>query len=270
MFLDLPLFLQQLESAVASDAVREMDDVISLAQLEKAVDDPAQFAPGRPVQLGAMKQFAAADQRDPLRDQPEAGVQKSQAKMEPAGLGQPRGPEYLPQPLDFGGGRRNDVDLLAGAGGVQLVAHLGDVAAETLDRFDPQMTGRFQRSDGNAAERDRRKAVDFGQRRPHAVGVGGILQPFQEMPAFLLDVGRLDQSEPTVADAAAHERERIRQAVISKTDSQDLPIELRTEISQAADNDELAVFAHLDTKTLHFHKAGEHNQNQGDFCFRDF
>ncbi len=72
------------------------------------------------------------------------------------------------------------------------------------------------------------------------------------------------QSVP-VTDAAAHERERIRQAVISKTDSQDLPIELRTEISQAADNDELAVFAHLDTKTLHFHKAGEHNQNRVTF-----
>ncbi len=66
-------------------------------------------------------------------------------------------------------------------------------------------------------------------------------------------------------DPAAQEKERIRQAVISKTDSQDLPIELRTEISRAADNDELAVLTHLDTKTLHFHKAAERNQNTVTF-----
>ena len=46
VLLDLPFLLQQLQSAIAADAVREVDDIIPFAQLEKAVDDPAQFAAG--------------------------------------------------------------------------------------------------------------------------------------------------------------------------------------------------------------------------------
>ena len=72
------------------------------------------------------------------------------------------------------------------------------------------------------------------------------------------------QASPAT-DAEAQERERIRAAVVSPTDQQELPVEVRTEISKAADNDELAVFAHLDTKTLHFHKEGERNQNTVTF-----
>jgi VWFA-related protein len=62
-------------------------------------------------------------------------------------------------------------------------------------------------------------------------------------------------------NAEAQEKERIRQAVISKTDAQDLPVEVRSEVSKAADNDELAVLIHLDAKALHFHKEGARNQN---------
>ena len=58
------------------------------------------------------------------------------------------------------------------------------------------MAGRFQRSDRNAAQRDRGKAVDLGQRRAHAVGVGGIFEPLEKMPALFFDVGRFDQGEP--------------------------------------------------------------------------
>lgn len=62
-----------------------------------------------------------------------------------------------------------------------------------------------------------------------------------------------------VLDAAAQEKERIRQAVVSKTDQQDLPIDVRTEVSKAASDDELAVLTHLDAKTLRFHSEGERN-----------
>lgn len=71
-------------------------------------------------------------------------------------------------------------------------------------------------------------------------------------------------SSPTL-DAAAQEKERIRQAVVSKTDQQELPVELHTEVSKAADAEQLAVLAHLDTKALHFHKEGERNQNTVTF-----
>ena len=66
----------------------------------------------------------------------------------------------------------------------------------------------------------------------------------------------------TTADPDAQSRERIREAAMSKTDSQQLPVELRTEVSKdSADSIELSVWAHLDTKPLHFHKEGERNQN---------
>jgi VWFA-related protein len=66
-------------------------------------------------------------------------------------------------------------------------------------------------------------------------------------------------------DPAAQEKERIRQAVLSKSDQQELPVEIQTEVSKAADHDELAVLAHLDAKPLHFHKAGARNQNTVTF-----
>ena len=66
-------------------------------------------------------------------------------------------------------------------------------------------------------------------------------------------------------DSDVQEKERIRAAVLSRTDAQELPVELRTEISKAADNDELAVLAHLDTKPLHFHKEGGRNQTTVTF-----
>ena len=66
-------------------------------------------------------------------------------------------------------------------------------------------------------------------------------------------------------DSEAQERERIRETVFTKIDVQELPVEVHTEVSKAADSNELAVLAHLDTKSLHFHKEGERNQNTVTF-----
>lgn len=56
-------------------------------------------------------------------------------------------------------------------------------------------------------------------------------------------------------------KERIREAMFSSVDPQQLPVEVRTEVSKAADNGALQVLAHLDTRSLHFHKEGARNQN---------
>ena len=81
-------FLQQLQAAVLADAVREMDDVVPFAQLEKAVDHAAQPAPRGAGEVAAVKQLAAADQHDPLADQPKAGVQRADRKVQAAGFGE--------------------------------------------------------------------------------------------------------------------------------------------------------------------------------------
>ena len=70
---------QQLQAAVAADAVRQVDDVVALAQLEKAVDDAAQPAARGAVQVGAMKQLAAADQRHAIGHQAKAGLQSARS-----------------------------------------------------------------------------------------------------------------------------------------------------------------------------------------------
>ena len=90
-------FSSSLQPAIAADAVRQVDDVVAFAQLEKAVDHAAQPAPRGPVQVGAMKQLAAADQRD--RDRPPGESRPSSGpsgKCSSAGGGQPRrGEDFL-------------------------------------------------------------------------------------------------------------------------------------------------------------------------------
>ena len=54
MLFDLVVLFQQLQAAIAADAVRQVDDVVPFAQLEKAVDHAAQPAP----------RWAASDRRD--------------------------------------------------------------------------------------------------------------------------------------------------------------------------------------------------------------
>ncbi len=145
-----------------------------------------------------MKQLVAADHRDAIGYQAKASLELSDAKMQLPGGGQLRLAEDLFEPFVLGRGRRNDEDVLTGRGGVQLVAHFVDVAAEPLDRFDPQVAGGFHRADGHGGQRDRRKAVDLCQRRVEAVRVLRTFQPLEKVLPFLLDVGRLDQREPTV------------------------------------------------------------------------
>ena len=54
-------------------------------------------------------------------------------KMQSPLLGEPRLAKYLAQPLDFGVGIADEIDLLPRRGRFQLAAHSGDVAAELFD-----------------------------------------------------------------------------------------------------------------------------------------
>ena len=70
----------------------------------------------------------------------------------------------------------------------------------------------------------------------------------------------------STSDPGAQVKERLRETVLSKADMQELPVEVRTEVSKgSATTSELSVLAHLDTKSLHFRKDGTHNQNTVTF-----
>ena len=98
--------------------------------------------------------IASGTSRKPFRSRPSG-------KCSFASVGQPRLGEDVGQPLALGLGLADDEHLLPVAGGVQLVAHLGDVAAETLDRFDLQLAGRFQRRSTMLAAVTEGKLIDL-------------------------------------------------------------------------------------------------------------
>ena len=52
VLLDLPVLLQQLQPAVAGDAVADVDHQVAFAEFEEAVDHPAQPPPRRARQVG--------------------------------------------------------------------------------------------------------------------------------------------------------------------------------------------------------------------------
>jgi VWFA-related protein len=64
----------------------------------------------------------------------------------------------------------------------------------------------------------------------------------------------------------AQVKEQIRETLLSKAEVQELPVEVRTEVSKGSlATTELSVLAHLDTKSLHFRKEGAYNQNTVTF-----
>ena len=108
-----------------------------------------------------MKQLTAADQHDPLADQPKAGVQRADRKVQAAGFGETAScRKTSPSRSDLGLGLADDEHVLPKSGRVELVADLADVAAETLDAFDLQLAGGLHRSGGDRRGGDRGKAID--------------------------------------------------------------------------------------------------------------
>jgi VWFA-related protein len=73
------------------------------------------------------------------------------------------------------------------------------------------------------------------------------------------------------SDFEAETREQIREALLSKTDSHQLPVELGGKLSEGQGGTrELALVTHLDAKHLHFQKDGGHNLNTVTFVFAVF
>jgi VWFA-related protein len=64
---------------------------------------------------------------------------------------------------------------------------------------------------------------------------------------------------------------QIQEAILSKSDMAQLPVELTTKLSGGqGETRELSLFTRLDAKSLRFHKEGEHNLNTVTFLFAVF
>jgi VWFA-related protein len=72
-------------------------------------------------------------------------------------------------------------------------------------------------------------------------------------------------------DPEAQAKEQLREAVFSKTELQQLPVTMEVKVySTKTDDRELALSAHLDTRSLHFRKDGQRNLNNVTFVFAVF
>ena len=73
------------------------------------------------------------------------------------------------------------------------------------------------------------------------------------------------------ADPEAQAKEQLREAVFAKTELQQLPVTMDVKVySTKTDDRELALSAHLDTRSLHFRKEGQRNVNSVTFVFAVF
>jgi VWFA-related protein len=74
------------------------------------------------------------------------------------------------------------------------------------------------------------------------------------------------------ADIETQAQEQIREAILSKTDSEQLPVGMGGKLSEGHSGGirELSLIAHLDAKPLHFQKSGDHNLNTVTFVFAIF
>ena len=73
------------------------------------------------------------------------------------------------------------------------------------------------------------------------------------------------------SDSEAQAEEQIREAMFSKTDSQQLLVGLGGKLSEGQGGTrELSIFTHLDAKPLHFQKEREHNLNTVTFVLAVF
>ena len=198
---DLPVLLQQLHAAIAGDAVADVDDEIAFAQVEEAVDGPAQPAPAAAGRCTSARRNSSPllEQHDAVGHQPEAALQRADGKVQAAVAGKLRAAEDLAQAADFGLGLADDEHLLAAAGVVQLVADLVDDAP--LNRSTDSIGSRQVVSSEPVAMAE---AVTEGNcdrladHVGHAVKSLRPVEAFEVLPAFAFQLARLDQQEPAL------------------------------------------------------------------------
>jgi hypothetical protein len=83
--------------------------------------------------------------------------------------------------------------------------------------------------------------------------------------------GETQIKELELSGTALQPQVQVQEAILSKTDIAQLPVELSTKLSAGpGETRELSVSTRLDAKPLHFHKEGEQNLNTVTFVFAVF
>ena len=191
------LLLQQFQSAVAANAVRNMHDIVAILQIQKRVDRPRQAVFGGTANnVLAAKQLRGADQHQFLAHQPEACRQVPDCKMQPPFLRWTTRGKQFTEAMCFRFCWADDPHLLVTAHIFEFFFDTIQHTGEPLHTFDRQLRGRFKARRGHAGERDGRPAVDAGK---HVFGIRNIAQALMEpgmtATSLLGEFHRLDQCE---------------------------------------------------------------------------
>ena len=143
---------------------------------------------------------------------------------------------------------RNDNDLKAGFG---ALAGSPVYYILAFAPTDVKLDGRFHALKVTLTEKE--KGISIQARRGYFAAKEGARAD-------------METSQSGVSDPDAQVKEQIRETLLSKADVQELPVEVRTEVSKSSlATTELSVLSHLDTKSLHFRKEGAYNQNTVTF-----
>ena len=118
--------------------------------------------------------------------------------MQPTGSGQLRGGKDLCQPLGFGLSRAGDAYVLVMTDRIQLDTNFLQIAAETFNRFEPQVACG---ADGSCGQRSSVHGTQLSERGPHtlhAMELLRLIKPFQVMAAGDGDFIQINEHRPRV------------------------------------------------------------------------
>ncbi len=189
---------QELQPAVSSNPVVDVDDQVAFVQVEEAVDRAGLVAPpgDGPANFGAGEELMIANDQGPGVDQVEARSDPADGEDQPVRPGQLGVGEDLAQALDLGGVVAGDHHAVAGRRGIQLGLDLRQVAGEPLDALDPQVTGRLEGIRGERGERNRREPDQSLKAALDAEEPARVLDPAEIMAPLVAEVVRLQQGDP--------------------------------------------------------------------------
>ena len=128
----------------------------------------------------------ASTKRKPARTRPVTRRSRSDLRQLPVG-------QHFAQALALGLVVAGDQHVIVRRHGVQFVADPADLAAEALDRFDVQMTGRLDRGAGQGGHLDAGKTQQLLKDALHGEQPGHVGDALQVVLALLVQFLHFDQ-----------------------------------------------------------------------------
>jgi len=226
--------------------MREMDNVVPLAQFEKAIDDASQAAATGTRDVGAVKQLVAADDENLIAHQSESSRNRRSADA-----------AFLRAPAASRRTRRAGGRASASVWQIRYTSCPVPIKSSSLRTLAMSPEKRstvsifrwhvVSRGDGDARSRDRRKLIQLLQHAVDRVKILRAIEPAEKVPPFGFQLRRLEQQHP-----ASRGQQAAEMFVLDRLRVEDRDVD-RIERSQAALTSDFETADRLDfvAKQLH-------------------